>query len=95
MSVFKMFGSGLYNSHRHLIAKAEGESIFDAENQRVGVIRGNDLFDCGERKMMTVRGSGIYDAENNKIGSLSEVMKTIDGGIEEVMCAALWYCFIR
>jgi hypothetical protein len=95
MGVFKISGTGLYNSHRHLIAKSKGESIFDADNQRIGVIRGNNLFDCGDRKMMTVRGAGIYDSDNNKIGTIPEVMKAIEGGIEEVMCAALWYCFIR
>jgi hypothetical protein len=45
--------------------------------------------------MMTVRGSEIYDADNNKIGTLSEVKKAIEGEMEETMCAALWYCFIR
>jgi hypothetical protein len=45
--------------------------------------------------MMTVRGSEIYDADDNKIGTLSEVKKVIEGEMDGIMCAALWYCFVR
>ena len=95
MSVYRMSGSGLYNAHHQLVAKAKGESLFDGNNQRVGFIRGNALFDSGDRKMMSVHGSEIYDASNKWVASLSEVKKAIQGVAEETMSAAMWYCFIR
>jgi hypothetical protein len=90
-----MSGSGLYNAHHHLVAKSRGESLYDCNNQRVGFIRGNSLFDSEERIMMSVRGSEIYDASNNRVASLSDVTKTIHGVVEEMMCTAMWFCFIR
>ena len=95
MSIYRMSGSGLYNTHHQLVAKAKGESLFDGNNQRVGCIRGNALFDSGDRKMMSVHGSEIYDASNKWVASLSEVKKAIQGVAEETMSAAMWYCFIR
>ena len=90
-----MSGSGLYNAHHHLVAKSRGESLYDCDNQRVGFIRGNTLFDSEERVMMSVRGSEIYDASNKRVGSLLEVQATIQGVVEEMMCTAMWFCFIR
>jgi hypothetical protein len=95
MSVFRMSGSGLYNAHHQLVAKARGESLFDSDNQRVGFIRGNTLFDAEERIMMSVRGSEIYDASDTRVASVSEVKMTIQGNVEDMMCTAMWYCFIR
>jgi hypothetical protein len=45
--------------------------------------------------MMSVRGSEIYDSSNVRVASLSEVKKAIQGIDEEIMSAAMWYCFIR
>jgi hypothetical protein len=45
--------------------------------------------------MMSVRGSEIYDAFNNRVASLSEVTKAIQGAAQEMMSTAMWYCFIR
>lgn len=95
VSVYRILGSGLYNAHHQLVARARGESLFDRDNQRVGFIRGNTLFDPEDRKMMSVRGSEIYDASNKWVASLSEVKKTIQGTVEEMMSTAMWYCFIR
>lgn len=95
MSVYRMSGTGLYNSHHHLVAKARGESLFDSDNQRVGSIKGNTLFDAEDRIMMSVRGSEIFDASNTRVGSLSEAKKTILGEVDEMMSIAMWYCFIR
>jgi len=95
MNVYRMSGSGLYNAHHHLVAKSRGESLYDCDNQRVGFIRGNTLFDPQERVMMSVHGSEIYDASNIRVASLSDVKKTIQGVVEEMMSTAMWYCFIR
>lgn len=95
MSVYRMSGSGLYNAHRQLVAKSRGKSLFDRDNKPVGFIRGNTLFDPDDREMMSVRGSDIYDSSNVLVASLSEVKKAIQGVDEEMMCAAMWYCFVR
>ena len=92
---YRLSGSGLYNAHHQLVAKAKGESLFDRDNQRVGFIKGNTLFDPDDRTMMSVRGSEIYDASNKKVGSLSEVTTAIQGVVDEMMSSAMWYCFIR
>jgi hypothetical protein len=44
---------------------------------------------------MSVRGSEIYDASNERVASLSEVKKRIQGAAEKTASTALWYCFIR
>ncbi|MDP2883758.1 MAG: hypothetical protein Q8P51_01895 [Ignavibacteria bacterium] len=45
--------------------------------------------------MMSVHGSEIYNAYNKRVASFSEVKKAIQGAAEEMMSAAMWYCFIR
>ena len=95
MSAYRISGSGLYNAHHQLVAKAKGESLFDGDNRRVGIIKGNTLFDQDDRKMMSVRGSEIFNASGERVGSLSEVKKAIQGAVEEMMSSAMWYCFIR
>jgi hypothetical protein len=95
MSAYRMSGSGLYNAHHQLIARAMGESLYDGDNQRVGFVRGNTLFDPQERIMMSVRGSDIYDAANKRVASLSDVIHTIRGAAGEMMSTAMWYCFVR
>lgn len=95
MSDYRMSGSGLYDANHQLIAKATGESLFDNANQRVGIIRGDTLFDLQDRKMMSVRGTEIYDASDKRVAARSVVKKAIKGAAEEIMCAAMWFCFIR
>jgi hypothetical protein len=95
MSDYRMSGSELYDADHQLVAKAKGESLFDHDNRRVGFIRGNTLFDLEERKMMSVRGSDILDASDKRVASLGVVTKRIQGAAAELMCIAMWYCFVR
>jgi len=95
MSLYKMHGLELYDSHNRKIAVTRGEDIYDGNNRRIGTIRGNYLFDPDNRKMLTVRGANIYDAANKRVASLLEIQNTIEGALAGMQSAALWYCFIR
>jgi hypothetical protein len=95
MSKFQIRGPDLYDSHLRLIATVRGHAIYDGNNQRVASIRGHELLDADERIMATVRGSDIYDAGSIKVGSLSDVQKSIRGAVEGIMHVAMWYCFVR
>jgi exosome complex RNA-binding protein Rrp4 len=90
-----MRGSGLFDSLHRRIAFIQGKEIYDRDNRRVATMRGNYLFDSDNRKMMTVRGEYIYDANDNRVGSLLDAQKSIEGVGEKMHSVALWYCFVR
>jgi hypothetical protein len=92
---YVMRGSDLYSTHNKRIALTNGEGIYDGNNQRVATMRGNSLFDSNNKKMMTVQGAYIYDANDNRVGSLTDAQKSIEGAGEGMLSIALWYCFIR
>jgi hypothetical protein len=93
--VYTMHDSGLYDTRNKRIAVIRNMGIYSGDNKRVATMRGNYLFDSDNRKMMTIRGAFIYDANNNRVGSLLDVQKKIEGAGEEMNSVALWYCFIR
>ncbi len=93
--MYTMRGSGLYDTRNRRIALSRGAGIYDGNNQRVATVRGNHLFDADNKIMMTMRGEHIYDAGNNKVASLIDVQKSIEGAWEGMQPVALWYCFIR
>jgi hypothetical protein len=95
MSIYRMRGLGLYDSHNRKVASVRGHAIFDAGNRQVAGIQGNDLYDVEHRIMMTVRGKNIYDADNTKVASLTDASKSIEGTLDGMMRAAMWYCFVR
>jgi len=95
MTQFRMRGTGLYNGHNHRIATTRGESIYDADDRRIGGIHGDVLFDSNGGLMMQIHGSNIYDARNQKVATLSEAEKSIEGPGDGNLIAALWYCFVR
>jgi hypothetical protein len=95
MSIFKMRGLGLYDSHNRKVASVRGQSIFDASNRQIAGIQGNDLYDVEHKIMMTIRGTDIFDAENIKVASVSDVGKSIEGAFDDMMRVAMWYCFVR
>jgi hypothetical protein len=93
--IYTIRGPGLYDTHNRRIALTRGEGIYDGNNQRVATMRGNYLLDSDDRKMMTIRGAYIYDANNDRVGSLLDAQKSIEGAKEGMHSVALWYCFIR
>ena len=93
--VYTMRDSGLYDTRNRRIAVIRNMGIYNGDNKRVATIRGNFLFDSDDRKMMAIRGAYVYDANNNRVGSLLDVQKKIEGAGEEMISVALWYCFIR
>jgi len=58
-------------------------------------MKGDELYDTEGRKMITLEGSDIFDADNKKIGSFSDVQRSIEGAVQGILHVAFWYCFVR
>lgn len=95
MNKHEIFGRDLYDAQQRIIATARGKEIYDSNNRRVATIRGDEVFDTDQRMIATVRGSDIYDAGCTKVGTFTDVQKSIEGAAVGILHVALWYCFVR
>jgi hypothetical protein len=94
MADYKFDGKYLKDKYNNNIAVIDGKSIKDSQYNRVGEIDGERIKDSHYKIIAEIYGNDINDAGHNRIGTLDEIHKIIDGP-RGVSLAALWALLIR